>query len=97
LRSSERREIGADASARQVIWLRGLPRLGGERSPKICAVQLFDRIHSHLFDVSNLIQGGAHQSTQADHSAKSTPTAPCLGSKASFPNYAVELEERCSP
>jgi hypothetical protein len=32
LPSSERREIGADASARQVIWLRGLPRLGGERS-----------------------------------------------------------------
>jgi hypothetical protein len=24
LRSSERREIGADATARQVIWLRGL-------------------------------------------------------------------------
>jgi hypothetical protein len=32
LRLSERCEIGADASARQVIWLRGLPRLGGERS-----------------------------------------------------------------
>ena len=35
LRSSQRREIGADASARQVIWLRGLPRLGGERSLKL--------------------------------------------------------------
>ena len=34
LGSTERREICPDASKRQVIWLRGLPRLGGERSSR---------------------------------------------------------------
>jgi hypothetical protein len=35
LRSSERRELCADARLRQEIWLRGLPRLGGERPLKL--------------------------------------------------------------
>ena len=82
-------------AARDLVAGAAPPRRGAIL--KVCAIQLFDRTRSHLFDASNSIQDRAHPSTQADRSAKSTPTVLCLGSKASFPNYAVELEERCFP
>jgi hypothetical protein len=80
------------------IWLRGLPRPGGERplptaSIRISAARSTDRNRFHLSVFSNSIRVVEHRSVPKDHSARTAATALFSASKALVRNCAVGRAE----
>jgi hypothetical protein len=81
-------------AGRQVNWLRGLPRQGGERPALLAFSQTGQLIEAVATFLSFQIQVVAHPSAPIDHSARATSKILFLESTVLFLNYAVEDGEQ---